>query len=84
MKNITLENFKNVPIMAYFGIKKGILKGYTRFRWMLLIERKHVYTYDMPFLCPPTVFKIFHLLYTERKIVIFFFISLGVRAKPYS
>ena len=23
-KNITLENFKNVPIMAYFGIKKGI------------------------------------------------------------
>ena len=36
---------------------------------------KHVYTYDMPFLCPPTVFKIFHLLYTERIFlsVIFFF-----------
>ena len=30
----------------------------------------------MPFLCPPTVFKIFHLLYTERKIVIFFFYYL--------
>ena len=57
------------------GNKKKILtlKKNTHQQAKLLIQRKHVYTYNMPFLCPTNVFKIFHLLYTERKIVVFFF-----------
>ena len=37
-KNITLENFKNVPIMAYFGIKKGISNNFFSELWTNFIK----------------------------------------------